>query len=433
MYNLTELKAVTLKALMLCGCLAVSLPLGSTNAQAQSNWDRFHGPNGTGLAESASLPSDLSDDDYLWKTELAGTGSCSPVIWESKLFITSCHPESGELILQCLDANSSKQLWQIKFDSQPYRMHSRNSFASATPAVDENHVYVTYASPNHTMLVAVDHEGQKVWERDFGTWISQHGFSVSPMVYKDKVIFFNSQQAERVGPGKTPGTSRVIAVNCADGSDAWEAPLKASRSCYAVPSVYSNDGGVDQLISCNTGDGFFSLDPSTGKRNWAVKPFEMRTVASMLIVDGMAIGSNGSGRGAGNYLVAMRLDKKSTTSPPAEVFTLRKANYVPSPVATSGMLFLVNDQGIATCVDLQTGTQHWQQRLSSGFSGSPVATSDHIYVMDESGKLFVLAASKEFKIVSQHDLGDSTRSTPAIWADKLYLRTDSHLICVGKK
>jgi outer membrane protein assembly factor BamB len=432
MPNLTDSKTTIHSALIIC-CLTVWLSVSSASVKAQTNWDRFHGPNGSGLSETDVLPSDWSDDDYLWKTKLAGSGSCSPVIWEGKLFITSCDPESGKLILQCLDANSSKQIWQTEFDSTPYRMHSRNSFASSTPAVDENNVYVTYASPDHTMLVAVDHGGEKVWERDFGSWISQHGFSASPMIYQDKVIFFNSQQADRVGPGQAPGNSRVIAVSCSDGSDVWETPLKATRSCYAVPSVYSSEDGVDQLISCNTGDGFFSLDPATGKRNWSAKPFQMRTVASMLIVDGMAIGSNGSGRGAGNYLVAMRLDKKSTTSQPTEIYTLRKANYVPSPVAINGMLFLVNDQGIGTCVDLQTGTQHWQQRISSGFSGSLVATNDHLYVMDESGNLFVIAASKEFKIVSEHDLGESTRATPAIWANKLYLRTDSHLLCIGKK
>ena len=400
-------------------------------SQGQENWTRFRGPNGTGLAEQAEIPAKITEANYLWKADLAGVGSSSPVIWGEKLFITSCDPKSAELTLQCLNAKTGVEIWQTKYQSKPYRVHSRNSFASGTPAVDKDHVYIAYANPEHTMLIAVDHDGQQKWERDFGNWVSQHGFGASPMVYKDKVIFFNSQQAQRVRPGTVPGKSRVIAVSCKDGSDVWTAPLTATRTCYAVPGVYQNDKGEDQLVSCNTGDGFFSLDPETGKRNWATLPFRMRTVASTLIADGLIIGSNGSG-GGGIYLVAIRPDSQGDQSP-EKAYEIQRANYVPSPVAVDGKLFLFTDKGIAQCVDLQTGEMHWQKRLAKGFSGSPVATASHVYVMDEDGNLYVIAVSAEYQLVSKHPLGESTRATPAIADNRMYLRTDSRLICVGNQ
>ena len=398
---------------------------------AVQNWDRFHGPNGTGVAKDSELPTKWSGDDYLWASPLPGTGSSSPVIWEDKVFITSCDAESGELTVQCLNLETGKPNWSSSFPSAPYKVHGRNSFASATPAVDADHVYVMYANPQHTMLIAINHAGQKVWERDFGSWVSQHGFSMSPIVYKDKVIFFNSQQHDRVKPGTTPGSSRVIAVNRKDGSDVWTSQLKATRACYAVPAVFTNSAGEDQIITCNTGDGFFSIDPETGVKNWATLPFKMRTVAATLIVDGMLIGSNGSG-GGGNYLTAVRLDDGSTDKAPKEAYTIQKANYVPSPIAVNGMLFFFTDKGVGNCVDLQTGETHWRNRIAAGFSGSPVATSSHVYVMDEEGTAHVIAASKDFKLVSEHDLGEPSRSTPAIAGNKILFRTESNLICVGK-
>ncbi len=403
--------------------------LAAQNEEA-GTWTRFHGPNGSGLSLNSQIPGKISPEDFAWKVKLAGVGSSSPVVWHGALYITSCDPDTGKLSLQCFDIKDGKQIWAKQFQQSVYKVHGRNSFASSTPAVDADHVYITYADPEHTILRALDHNGNEKWTRDFGTWISQHGFSVSPMVYKDKVIFFNSQQAQRVPAGVEPGRSRMVALNSSDGSDVWTAPLTPTRSCYALPSVYQNPDGSEQLISCNTGEGFFSLDPETGKQNWATLPFRHRTVASTLIADGLVIGSSGSG-GGGNYLVAIRPDSQGSN--PEKAYEVQRANYVPSPVAVSKKLFLFTDKGIAQCVDLQSGKQFWQERVAKGFSGSPVATSDFIYILDESGSLHVFAASSEFEEVCVLDLGESSRATPAIVGDRMFLRTESQLICVGKK
>ncbi len=397
---------------------------------AQENWTRFHGPNGSGIAEDAKLPTKITDSNFQWKIKLAGSGSSSPVVWGDKLFVTSCDSKTAELTLQCLDAKSGDQKWAKTFESSSYKMHNRNSFASGTPAVDKHHVYITFANPKHVKVAAVSHDGEMKWERDFGTWISQHGYAASLMTYKNKVILFNSQQAERVRGSAKPGESHMIALACNDGSDVWKTPLTPTRACYAVPSIFTDDSGKDQLISCNTGDGFFSLDPETGTKNWSTLPFRMRTVASTLIADGLVIGSNGSG-GGGNYLVAIRPDKKGEKVP-EKIYELQRANYVPSPVAMDDKLFLFTDKGIGQCFDLQTGEMHWQERIAKGFSGSPIATKNHIYVMDESGTLFVIAVSQRYELVASHSLGEASRATPAVSNGRMFLRTESHLICVAK-
>jgi outer membrane protein assembly factor BamB len=400
-------------------------------AGAQENWTRFHGPNGTGLAAQAELPTDISDENYQWKIKLAGIGSSSPVVWGDKIFITGCDPDTATLTLQCLDTVTGHENWSKTFPSLPYRVHRRNNFASSTPAVDKDHVYIAFANPEHTMLVAVDHAGEQKWERDFGKWVSQHGFGASPIVCDDKVVFFNSQQAQKLRPGQEPGESRVIALLAKDGSDVWNTSLTATRCCYSIPTLFRDASGKEHLVSCNTGDGFFSLDPETGEKNWSTLPFRMRTVASTLVAGGLIIGSTGSG-GGGNYLVAIRPDETGA-KPPVKAYEVKQANYVSSPIAVDDKLFMFTDKGIGRCVDLQTGKLIWEKRISSGFSSSPVATAKHIYVTDEDGNLYVIAVSDEYNRVAYHPLGESTRSTPAIFDNRLYLRTDSHLICVGNK
>lgn len=397
------------------------------NCQAQENWPRFRGENGIGVV-AADLPDKWSENDYLWQIDLPGVGSSSPVIWDGMLVITSCDSKTAELTVQCLDAKTSKQFWSKSFESSPYRMHSRNTFAASTPALDADHIYFAMADPKHTLLIALDYKGNEVWRRDFGTWTSQHGFSMSPVVYEDKVIFINSQQAQRVSPGQTPGQSEVIAVNRKTGKDVWRTPLTATRACYALPCLIERESGPE-LIGTNTGNGFYSINPTSGTMNWSTLPFRMRTVASTTTAGGLVFGSNGSG-GGGNYLVAIKPNGDGAE----KAYEINQsANYVPTPIAVGDLLFLFGDKGIATCVDLKTGSLNWRERLASGFSGSPVSNGKNLYVMGEQGTVFVVRVAREFEKVSQIDLRQSTRATPAIHHNKIYFRTDSKLFCLGFK
>lgn len=389
------------------------------------NWERFRGPNGSGLVADAQLPTEWSEDDYQWKVKLAGSGSSSPVTWNDKVFVMSS-AANASLHLQCLSLESGEEHWKKKFDSEKYKIHQQNNFASSTPAVDADHVYITFADPEHTNLIALDHEGNEVWKRDFGSWTSQHGFGASPMVFGDLVIFCNSQQAEQVRSGQAAGTSEVIAVSRTTGEDVWRSPLTATRACYAMPIIFQDGDASPQLIGSNTGDGFYSINPENGERNWSTKAFKMRTVASTFTAGGLIFGSNGSG-GGGNYLVASRPSENGAE----EVYQVnRNANYVPSPIAVGELLFLFGDRGVVSCVDLNTGEQHWRARAGSGFSGSPVANSTHVYCMDQDGIVSVIEASKSYNRVSANELGEPSRSTPAIAGDQILFRTEKHLIAL---
>jgi outer membrane protein assembly factor BamB len=417
-------------AATLLGAMSISLIFSSmSNCQeTQSNhWPRFRGPNGTGFVADAKPPTKWTETDYAWKIKLAGSGSSSPVVWGSKVFINSCDPKTAEFTVQCLDLKTGAEFWKKSYPSKAYRQHLRNSYASSTPAVDKDFVYVSFANPDETKLIALDHSGQQIWQRDFGRWVAAHGFSMSPIVYEDKVIFVNSQQAQRVRNGE-PGYSRVIAVDRKTGKDQWTTRLTATRACYALPCVLSVQGKKDQLIGCNTGDGFYSLNPDDGSFNWKQDAFPLRTVASTLLADGLLIGSCGSG-GGGNQLVAVKPNDDGAK----KVYNvMRNANYVPTPVAVGDLLFTFADNGIVCCLDLQTGKQHWRERVSAGFSGSPVANKTHVYCIDEKGVVVVIQANKQFKLVARNPLAESSRATPAIVGNQLLLRTDNHLICVGK-
>lgn len=407
----------------------VSFPIVA-DLRADENWPRFRGPNGTGIAKGSLLPTALNKSNIRWQVKLKGTGSSSPVAWGPHVFLTSFDDSQNAVVLQCLDIKQGTEVWSKAFPVTPTRLHKRNSLASSTPAVDRNHVYLAVCDQTGAKLVAMDHQGTTRWTRELGPFPSQHGFGASPIVVDNKVVLFCSQQAERMRPGIEPGDSHLIAFSPTDGSVVWKASLKATRACYSVPALIQKDG-QQQLVGCNTGNGFFGIDPSNGKMLWTTEPFKMRTVASMLWAHDRLIGSCGSG-GGGNYLVALQPEAANAKKPFRKAYEIKKANYVPSPLAINEKLMMFTDKGIARCFHIGDGKILWEKRIARGFSGSPVASNGHAYIIDESGKLWVMSPDSDGEPVAYLDLGEGSRATPAIIHNQLLVRTESQLVCIAK-
>jgi hypothetical protein len=56
---------------------------------------------------------------------------------------------------------------------------------------------------------------------------------------------------------------------------------------------------------------------------------------------------------------------------------------------------------------------------------------DRLYCTATDGKVVVLGATDEFKVLARNDLGEATQSTPAIAGGRLFFRTEGHLISLG--
>ena len=354
------------------------------------------------------------------------------MIWGERVFLTSSDPETAHLTIHCFATTDGSELWHKTFESAKHHLHRNNTYASSTIAADEKQIYATFANEENTWLVALNHDGQDVWKRNFGPYVSTHGFGLSPSLVDDKVVLIDSQQASKLEPGQQPGISRVIAVNKTDGANAWETPITDKRACYGVPCQFKTSDDVTSLIGLNSVHGFFSIDPKTGEINWTTPgTFEKRIVASPLIAGNMVFASEGSG-GGGNILVAMKLDLDNPKAPPQEAYRIPKASYVPSPVVVKDLVFMFSDKGILSCHDRSTGEEHYRQRIGRSFSGSPVATSTHVYCIAENGDIHVVDASKTFGHRIADRLNDPSRSTPAITGNRIYFRTEKHLWALGE-
>lgn len=393
----------------------------AANGFAQE-WTRFRGPNGTGISQAKTIPTVWTDKDFNWKVSLPGVGHSSPVLWGEKIFVTSADETASKFFVMCVGARDGRILWQRDFPFARYHKHDYNSFASASAAADEQRVYVCKAEKERYTLVALDHEGKTVWEKDLGPFESQHGAGTSPIVYKDEVIMADEQDGE----------SFVLAADAATGKTRWKTARKTAQTVYSTPCVYQPKGGQPNLVFNSQAHGISALSPESGKVVWEfAEAFDKRTVSSPVIAGDLIIGSCGSG-GGGNYVVAVRPGEPAKDKKAEAAYTIRKAApYVPTSVFVGGLLFLWGDGGIVTCVQAGSGAIKWQERVEGNFFGSPVWVDGRLFCASTRGDVFVIEASDQFKVLGKNTLGEQTHSTPAVAAGKMYVHTSRHLVSVG--
>ncbi len=216
-------------------------------------WTRFRGPNGSGECQAAGIPATWTDKDYKWRVKLPGSGHSSPVVWGDRLYVTAANPADATRIVCCLDAADGATVWQRTFPSKLHRINDLNSFASSTPVVDRQRLYLTCGTPEQYTLVVLDRiNGQPIWRRELPGFVAQHGFGASPILLGDLLIVPNDQD----------GPSSVVAVECATGKTRWTTPRESKIAAYSTPIVYRPENGRPQSILTSTAHGFSSLDPA---------------------------------------------------------------------------------------------------------------------------------------------------------------------------
>jgi outer membrane protein assembly factor BamB len=90
-------------------------------------------------------------------------------------------------------------------------------------------------------------------------------------------------------------------------------------------------------------------------------------------------------------------------------------------------LYLVSDNGIASCLDAKTGRRNWQVRLGGAYSASPLCAGDKIYFPSEEGTCVVVHAGKEFEELHRNSLGERTLASYAVAEGGLFIRTERSL------
>ena len=401
-----------------CRWLAVAVLVVPAIAAAD-DWTRFRGPNGTGIASAPSLPTAWTADDYAWETLLPGVGHSSPVIAGERLFVTAGSEDGTTRQLLCLNTDSGEVLWTRSLSLGSDKLHTKNSYASSTPALSERLVITAFADDDRYVVAAFFLDGTPAWDADLGPFESQHGLGASPIVWRDLVIVPNDQKGE----------SSLVAIDLASGEIEWKSSRPSGDTSYATPFVLEAAGKPPQLIASCNAMGVTSLDPVSGTLNWKSGELPQRTVCSPVFADGLIMQTCGQG-GRGTLLVG--IDPFSDGDKERLAFETKKLlPYVPTPIAYENHLYLWNDNGVVVCVDSRTHEPVWTERVGGKYSASPICVNGNLYGVSEEGEVVVVRAAPEFELLGRSSLGGLSHATPAVAGGNIYFRTFQKVICLA--
>ena len=217
--------------IVLSGLALTSASVREVEDPKSTNWPRFRGPAGLGHAEDPGFPSEFELKDAAWKINLSGVGHSSPVVWEDGVYITS-EAEGGTRLITRFQLSDGKPVWTHIDQFEAHRQHDLNSFAAATPALDEHGVYLVWTDGEKLVGLALDHEGETLWERELGPYRAQHGSGASPVVHDGVLLVVGDHEIEEE-------TSYLLGLDCKTGEEVWRRERTSARASYATPDHFS--------------------------------------------------------------------------------------------------------------------------------------------------------------------------------------------------
>jgi outer membrane protein assembly factor BamB len=454
-------------------------------------WPQFRGPSGAGILSDGKLPTSWSTkDNVAWSTEVKGRGWSSPVAWNDTVYVTSAispgafkAPSTGifgndyvaELMKQGLsedevnkrvisrdieltsetgdirymvyafNAGTGKLKWEREaHKGAPFGgRHRKNTYASETPATDGERLYVYFGNVG---LFAYTLDGKPVWNTRFDPqpMYLDFGTAASPVVSDGRVFVVHDNE----------GKSFVAAVDAKSGKHLWrvERDIKAPQgSGWSSPFLWATEGTEStdpkrhrrtELIVIGRQHAI-SYDPATGKEIWRLRGLTGQSTPSPVAADGLLYLATGSQGESNRPVFAVRpgasgdisLAKGEEQNAFVAWFHPRASAYTSSPLVYRGRMYVVNDNGILTVFDSQTGKEIYKARAGGSgntFSASPWAADGKIYLLSEDGHTFVIEAGDKYVELSKNSVDEMSFASPALAPNTIFLRTQTKLYRIGK-
>jgi outer membrane protein assembly factor BamB len=428
-------------------------------APASGSWPSFRGPAASGVAEGQRLPDrwdPTSGQNILWRTAITGLAHSSPIVWGDRVFVTSAvssrtnatfkpglygdgdasdDRSRHKWLVIALDARTGKVVWErVAHEGEPLnKRHIKSTYASSTPATDGRIVVAFFGSQG---IHAFDVNGTPLWKVDVGRLdigaydipTFEWGPASSPIIWNDLVLVQCDTQAD----------SFLLALDAATGRVVWKTERDELPS-WGTPTVVTTANGAELLAN---GSKFVrGYDPRTGKELWRLGGSSKITAPTPILGDGLFVLA--SGRAPERPIFAVRPGARGDLTPKGDTASngvawskTGRGPYMPTPLAYKGILYILNNNGLFDAYEVKSGTEIYRQRLpdvGNGFSASPVAADDKIYLSSEDGDILVVSAGPKFEHLATNKMGELLMATPALSNGVMYVRTVNSLFAIGRR
>jgi len=475
-------RAAAVSTIVLC-TLALTASLA---ARADPDWSRFRGPNGSGISTATNVPTEFGPQkNLLWRLPLPN-GHSSPILQGDRLYLTAFRAET--LVTLAVDRNSGKILWERSAPQVKTKVvDKRNNPASPSPAVEADGIYVFF--PDYG-LIAYDRAGKERWNMPLGPFNNIYGMGASPVIVGDLVILACDQSLgsyimavnKRTGrvqwkvdrpeaksghatpivwrgqDGKDqiliPGSFLLTSYDAATGKKLWwvgglSFEIK-STPVIGGDTIYVNGYGAPvndpgNKVNIPVADDVWKTADADG--NGVLTKSEFPKFTAGFWFDACDLDASGSlsrdewayyraAIESENGMLAIRLGGSGDMSEKAIRWKYqRSVPQLPSPLLYGGVLYMVNDNGIITTLNPDTGALIKQGRLTGApgpHFASPTAADGHIFFTSEPGAVVVINPGGDLTPLAVNDLAEDTYATPAFADGRIYVRTSAALYAFGK-
>jgi outer membrane protein assembly factor BamB len=399
-------------------------------AALADNWPQWRGPFLNGVSNEKNLPLRWGrEENIAWKLSLPGLSAATPVIWEDRVFLNVT--QGREIYLWCVDKKRGRLLWKQPLGGHAVelRTHPKHNPSTPSPVTDGKSVYALNA---YGSLASFDLAGNKIWKRelwqDYGRVVLRFGFSSSPVLFEDSLYL----QVLRETPPAEP--SYLLRIDTKTGKTIWRKDFSAgfkAAEAYSTPTILKHGKSVEIVV--NGSDQVTGHDLMTGQELWRVAGLSPENPPFRIVSSPVVAGEVIYAPAASRPLIALRAGGRGNLT--NYLWSSRNGPDVPSPVTDGNYFYIVDDKGIARCLDAKSGEGIWgPQRLKPGvYSSSPVLADHKVYVVNEEGMTTVLRAGRNFEILAENSLDDLCLSSPAISDGQIFIRTAQFLYCIGKR
>jgi outer membrane protein assembly factor BamB len=386
-------------------------------------WNQFRGPNGDGDAKSANLPLKFSEKQNLtWKTPVPGKAWSSPVVMNEKVWLTNAEPDGFKMWALQIDWNTGNLLKKILVfeNEEPQYCHPMNSYGTPTPVIYDGRVFVHFGTHGTAALDA--QSGQVLWKRRDFKCDHFRGAAASPIAFNDSlIVHFDGHDLQY-----------IVCLDQKNGKTRWkkerEYDFKTDngdrKKAYCTPSVITHNGR-QELISPGA-VATESRNPKTGELYWTVRTGGMNASSRPIYRHGHVYVFCGMGS-----MSAIRPGGSGDVDKTHVTWTRRKV--VPkksSPLLLGNYLYMVSDEGVASCNNPKTGEVHWAERLGvkGQCASSPIHANGKIYSFSSDGDCVIFKPDPSgLQILSRNKLPDGCMASPAVVGDSLLVRTKQNL------
>jgi len=382
----------------------------------RENWPQFRGPEGNGIAyNNENVPVNWDGNtgkNIIWKIPVALEGFNSPIIWDGKIFLSGT--DDIDQAVFCFNAEDGELLWEHKLNDIPGSPDPRpkvmeyTGYAAPTMTTDGKGVYVVFGTGD---IAGIDFEGERIWSKNLGSPVNHYGHGSSLAVHGNTLLV---QYDQNTG-------GHLIGLNTQTGEQKYDQARDIEIS-WASPILINSETRSEVVLSSNPF--VISYDPATGNELWRFECMSGEVGPSPAYSDGVIFVCNDYAR-----LAAIKLGD----TPVLLWETDEDLSEISSPVSNQDFVIMAASFGTVSCFDSKTGERYWYYDADDGFYSSPIIANGLIYLMDVGGLMHVIKADKTLELIATNPLGEKSSTTPAFYKDRIFIRGEKHLYCVGKQ